>query len=153
MLYWIWIGLLVSRRFVFFLNCIYYLHDQPQRAGLSSPMLNGLLGNAKEFGLWPWPESLCANQHFFCPSVCQGADYSCTATLAASQRHAEKRQHLDSCQASFFFFFFKYNSINKSKPRNKQWKNSFLWTGPACAFLLISCSTVTPPRFPCSLSH
>lgn len=114
-------------------------HNQP----MSQPLCfwaELLLGNAEEFGVWPWTGSLCANHHFKFLQL-PGAVHSSVQTEQPFQKKSQK-QHGDSHHAIKYIKIYTHAHART----HKEWKNSFLWTGPACAvWLLVLLSPILSP--------
>lgn len=113
------------------------LSTQPTQEPVAVSYAELLLGNAEEFGVWTWTGSLCANHHFKLLRLPRGvgSPHCSIKTLQPSQRDISKTTH----------HAFKYqNRKNHINQINKEWKNSFLWTGPACAFCLLVLLTLFP---------
>ena len=91
----------------------------------------------RNFSVWPWTGSLCANHPFKFLRPPSGSPRLHQDATTIS-REVFPKQHWYAHHA------FKY----KKKNNGKIWKNNFLWTGPACAcWVLVYLFSLVPHYF------
>lgn len=96
-----------------------------------------LLGDAELFGVWPWGESPLWKSPLWVPPT---GRISVRVSLKTRQKKSQRGKicmtentHWETMRSDFL-------NLKKRKiwhfnfKKKNQWKNSFLWTGPACAF-------------------
>lgn len=122
-------------------------HNQP----MSQPLCfwaELLLGNAEEFGVWPWTGSLCANHHFKFLQL-PGAVHSSVQTEQPFQKKSQK-QHGDSHHA---IKYIKIYTHTHTRAHTKNGKIAFFGQGQPVQFdYLFSLVPHYPPPPPPTLA-